>query len=198
LRTKLIPRFCGYIRVRNVVTFCLITIFVLIGHSAAQGVYYTYQGNATPNLFVGGEIHFPKSLADRVKVVGGVVLNETEKEWVIRATSETVNVEYVKLSDKDFSYRKRTFVAKEYPAEIYNPVKPDEMRLTLIQVNKNYLNLTKELDSLKLAVKTIEGRPTIGEELKGFLLYFPVMWVVYVFVGVLSFIALIGWWYERD
>ncbi len=192
------PGFCGHIKVRNVVTLCLITIFVITGSAAAQGVYYTYQGNTTPNLYVGGEIHFPKSLADRVKVSGGVILNETSDEWIIRATSKTINIEYIKLSNRDFSYRKSTYVAKEYPTTLYKPVKPDEMRLTLIQVNKNYLNLTKELNSLKLAVKTIEGRPTFGEEVKGFLLYFPVMWVVYIFVGILAFIALIGWWYERD
>jgi len=176
----------------------LVVLLFCIATASAKGIYFTYQGNVTKELYIGGELHFPKSIADRIKISGGVVLNSTNEEWIIRVTANTVVVEYIKLTNDSFSYGKRTYSAKNFPAELYKPVKPDEMRMALMQVNDNYAKLAKELASLKTAIKTVESKPTFGEELRGFLLYFPLMWVVYVAAGILGFFALLGWWYERD
>jgi len=163
-----------------------------------QTVYYTYNGNVTAELYIGGCVHFPKSIADRIKVQGGVVELEDETGWKIRATNSVVMIQYVKLSDRDFFYGTRTFKAKEYPAETFRPVKPDEMRLTLIELNSKLAEFEKDLKSIKSEVKAAAEKPTAGEQLMGFLMYFPPMWVVYAVLGVTGFLAIVGWWYERD
>ncbi len=161
-------------------------------------IYYTYNGSVTKELYIGGYIHFPKSIADRIRVTGGVVEREDQTGWRIRVTQSVVNVQYIKLSSEDFSYTTKTFKAKEYPAELYKPVSPDEMRLKLIELNSKLSEFEKELKSIKSEVKAAADKPTAGEQLMGFLLYFPPMWVVYAVLGVLGFLALIGWWYERN
>lgn len=161
-------------------------------------IYYTYNNSTTEELYIGGYIHFPKTIADKIKVTGGVIEKEDQTGWKIRATQQVVNIQYVKLSNDDFSYATKTFKAKEYPAELYKPVKPGEMRLKLIELNSKLSQFEEELKSIKTDVKAVADKPTAGEQLMGFLLYFPPMWVVYAVLGVLGFLALIGWWYERN
>ena len=86
-----------------------------------------------------------------------------------------MNIQFVKLSNNDFSYATKTFKAKEYPAELYKPVKPDEMRMTLINLNNNLEELKKEVQSTKLKVKEISEKPTFEETLYGFFVYNPIM-----------------------
>ncbi|RLI75982.1 hypothetical protein DRO97_01985 [Archaeoglobales archaeon] len=176
----------------------IIALFLFCHVVEAKTVYFTYDGNATKELYTGGYLHFPKSIADKIKVCGGIVEKENDKEWAIKVTKNTVVVEYIKLTNNSFSYGKKTYSAKEFPAELYEPVMPEEMRLTLMSVNQNYANLTKELNNLKAVVNSIKDRPTFGEEVKGFLLYFPPVWVAYIIFGILGFLTLLGWWYERD
>jgi len=161
-------------------------------------IYYTYNGSVTKELYIGGYLHFPKTIADRIRVTGGVVEKEDQTGWRIRVTQSVVNVQYIKLSSEDFSYTTKTFKAKEYPAELYKPVSPDEMRLKLIELNSKLAEFEKDLKSIKSEVKAAAEKPTAGEQLMGFLLYFPPMWVVYAVLGVTGFLAMVGWWYGRD
>ncbi|MEM2356158.1 MAG: hypothetical protein QXO00_07585 [Candidatus Bathyarchaeia archaeon] len=166
--------------------------------TCANSIYYTYSGNATAELYIGGYIFFPKTIADRIKVSGGVTEKEDECGWMIKVSQNAVTVQFVKLSDNDFSYGTRNFNAKEYPAELFKPVEPEEIRIKLIELNETISKFEKELKSIKLDVKTVASKPTFSEELKGFLLYFPPIWVLYTILGVVGFIALLGWWYARD
>lgn len=161
-------------------------------------IYYTIDGNLTKELYIGGYIHFPKKLADRIKVTGGAIEQEDETGWKIKVTSPSVTVEYVKLTDRDFGYFKKIFVAKEYPAELLKPVKPDEMRLTLINLSKKVEDFREELKKVRNSIEVIAEKPTVEEQLMGFLLYFPPMWVVYALLGTMGFLIAIGWWYERN
>jgi len=181
----------------------VITILCLYGIVAiaivrATAIYYTYNGNITKELYIGGYIHFPKTIADRIKVTGGIIEEEDETGWKIRVTQQAVNIQYIKLSDRDFSYSTKTFNAKDYPAELYRPVEPEEMRLKLIELNNRLSRFEEALKSIGADVKAIADKPTAGEQLMGFLLYFPPMWVLYAAIGTLCFLALSGWWYARD
>lgn len=185
-------------KLKDILVVISAIMLAFVGIASAGSIHFSYEGNATNELYIGGYIHFPKSIADRIKVTGGVLEQENENGWLIKATNPVVNVEYIKVTDEDFSYSKKTFKAKEYPSELYEPVEPNEMRLTLKELKIALSNMTAELNAVKTQVKSIADKPTAGEQLMGFLLYFPPMWVVYAVFGVLGILAVLGWWYERD
>jgi len=177
----------------GLVLICMVGITIAEKPANELGtIYYSYGGNVTKELYIGGYLHFPKKLADRIKVTGGAVEKEDDTGWKIKVTSNAVVVDYVKLTDKDFSYSRKKFVAKEYPAELIKPVKPDEMRMTLIELNKNLNNVTKELKTVKYKVTEISERPTIQEMLVGFFVYSPWMYPIYVIVGILGLLYVLG------
>ncbi len=190
-------------------TLCLygiVTIAIVQASEVGDGepaclkssIYYTYEGDVTRELYIGGYSHFPRAIADRIKVTGGVIEKEDQTGWKLRVTQQVVNVQYVKLSDNDFSYSTKTFKAKVYPEELYRPVTPDEMRLKLIELNDKLSRFEEELKSMRTDIEAVADKPTVGEQLMGFLLYFPPMWVVYAVLGTLGFLALAGWWYDRN
>ena len=56
-------------------------------------IYYTYDGSVTRELYIGGYLHFPKTVADRIRVAGGVIEKEDQTEWKMRVTHHAVNVQ---------------------------------------------------------------------------------------------------------
>ncbi len=149
------------------------SLFVLVlvaGIVNAGSVYFTYDVNGnktvTKELYIGGEIHFPKSIADRIKVNGGVIENETKSEWIIKATSNVVTVEYVKLTNNSFSYAKKIYRAKPFPEELYKPVSPNELRLALINLTKFQNDVNQKIDKIEAEIHKIKQKPTAGQELQ--------------------------------
>ena len=173
----------------------------LIGVASANSVYFTYYINGnktiTKELYIGGEIHFPKSIADRIRVIGGVVINETESEWIIKATSSVVTVEYVKLTNNSFAYSKKVYRAKPFPAELYKPVTLNELRLALVNLTKFQNDINQKISKIESEIHEIKQKPTAGQELMSFLSTNPVALGVYTILSILAIIALLGWLYER-
>ena len=187
-------------RLRRLIASILVLVIVT-GIVNAGSIYFTYDINGnktvTKELYMGGEIHFPKSIADRIKVNGGIVINETESEWVIKATSSVVTVEYVKLTNTSFSYAKKIYNAKPFPKELYKPVTPDELRLALINLSQFQNDVNRKIGKIEAEIHEIKQKPTAGQELMSFLSTNPVALAFYVFIFILAIIALLGWLYER-
>lgn len=171
----------------------LITMVGIIADAEASSIHYTYKGNRTGDLYTGGYLHFPKSLADYIKVqTGGIIEEETNTSWKIKVNSRIVNIHYIELSNDSFSFSKKRFEAKEYPAELVKPVKKNELRVMLKNFTGTLENVKQDLKSVKGNVKAAASKPTAGEQLMGFLLYYPPLYVVYAVLAVLGLLALLG------
>jgi len=162
-------------------------IFLVIAPASAQ-IYFTYDGKPVDKLYIGGELHVSKSVADRVRVTGGVLENETEEEWIIKVTGSPVVLEYVKLSNNSFSYSQKTFKAEEFNEEIYRPMKPDEIRIALNDLNNSISTLSTQLSEIKERVY----QPTLEERLTEFLLFNPVMIFIYIVVAFFVVLIILG------
>lgn len=162
-------------------------IFFLAVPSSAQ-IYYTYSGKAVDKLYIGGELHVSKKIADRVRVTGGVLENETEEEWIIKVTGSTVVLEYVKLSNDSFSYAQKTFKAEEFNEEIYTPMKPDEIRIALNDLNNSISAMSSEISEIKERVY----QPSFEERFREFLLYNPFMIFIYIVVAFFVILIILG------
>ena len=187
------------LRIKLVLVIAL--LITLIGVANAGSIYFTYDinGNKTVTkvLYIGGDIHIPKSIADRVKVNGGVIEKETKSEWVIKVTSNVVIVEYIKLTNSSFAYSKKVYRAKPFPAELYKPITPNELRLALVNLTKFQKDMNKKISKIEAEIRKIKQKPTAGQELASFLSTNPIALGVYTILSILAFIALLGWLYER-
>lgn len=183
-------------RLLLLVIACLLMLIAMVGIIAdaeANSIHYTYKGNSTGDLYIGGHLHFPKNLADYIKVqTGGIVEEETNTSWKIKVNNKIVNIHYIELGNNSFSFSKKRFEAKEYPEEMVKPVKKNELRLILKNFNKTLENVKQDLKSVKGNVKAAASKPTAGEQLMGFLMYYPPLYVVYAILAVLGLLALLG------
>lgn len=173
--------------------YLVLAVILLLAVNSASATYYTYNSNTTEELYVGGRIHLPKSVADRLVVNGGGVIEKsTPKQWIIRATGERVSIEYVKLNDFGFSHNKKTFSAKEFPKELYNYMNKSEMRLTIKDLNNKVGNLSSKVNQIEKNTDAIADKPSFEDKVAGFLFFNPFMYIVYAVLAFFGFLAFLG------
>jgi|GEM_PF-5993468 hypothetical protein len=160
-------------------------------------IKYSFNGTYTGSLFIGGHIYFPKSMADRIKVTGGLIVGETPQEWIIRVTDPQVRIDYLTLTENSFDYGTKTFQAKEYRADVYEPMKPDEIRQQVKVTNNRLQSLQEQVSAIGADVQDLKNRPTSVDQIKAFLKENPAMKLVYLVVGFLVFVTILGWFYGR-
>ncbi len=181
------------VRLGILISVGLLMVFMGLVVADADNIQYSYDGNYTNKLYSGGKLFFPKSMADRVKVeAGGVIVNETSDYWVIKASGEVLSVRYISLSENSFSYDKQQFRPEKYPADLVEPVTKNQVRVSLKNLNTTLTEMKDELSSVENRVEAAAQKPTAGEQLTGFLLYYPPMWIIYLTLGVTAFLGVIG------
>lgn len=174
-----------------------LSIAIKTANAEEAQILYSFEGNYTGTLFINGYIHFPKAFADRIKVTGGVIEEENEREWIIRVTDPNVRIDYLLLTNNSFETGTKTFQAKEYRADVYEPMKPDEIRQQVKITNNRLQSLQEQISAMAHDIQELKNRPTSWDQFKTFLKESPVMKPVYLILAFLIFVTILGWFYGR-
>ncbi len=174
-----------------------LSIAIKTANAETAQIYYSFNSTPTSSLFIGGHIHFPKAFADRIKVSGGVIEEEDEREWIIKVTDPQVRIDYLLLTNNSFETGTKTFQAKEYRKELYQPMKPDEIRQQVKITNNRLMAMQEQISAIASDIQELKSKPTSWDQFKAFLKESPFMKPVYLILAFLIFVSILGWLYGR-